>query len=219
MRELFPDRLYVELQRHGLDAERASSRGSSSSPIGWALPLVATNEPYFAARSDYEAHDALLCIAEGRCCRRRTERRRCQREHCFKTRADMLALFADLPEATDNSVEIALRCAFRPSRPASRSCRAFTALGRRAARRGGELRRQAASRPATARRRAWPARRAVTDEAYRPAARLRARRHRQDEIPRLFPDRRRLHPMGEGARAFRSGRGAARAPARWSPMR
>ena len=77
------------------------------------LPLVATNEPFFATRDDYEAHDALLCIAEGRLVAD-GERRQLTAEHRFKTRAEMAALFADLPEALAATVEIAERCAFRP---------------------------------------------------------------------------------------------------------
>ena len=77
------------------------------------LPLVAANEAYFAAAADYEAQDALLCVAEGALISA-ADRRRLSPEHRFKTRAEMRALFADLEEAADNSVEIALRCAYRP---------------------------------------------------------------------------------------------------------
>ena len=111
--ERFGDRLYVELQRHGLESERAVEEALVGLAYDGALPLVATNEPYFAAANDFEAHDALLCIAEGALVAT-PERRRLTPEHRFKTRAEMKALFADLPEATDNSVEIALRCAYRP---------------------------------------------------------------------------------------------------------
>jgi DNA polymerase-3 subunit alpha len=110
---LFPQRLYIELQRHGLDSEEWVEPRLIDLAIAENLPLVATNEPYFAAESDYEAHDALLCIADGAVVSQ-DDRRRLTREHRFKTRAEMLALFADLPEATRNSVEIALRCAYRP---------------------------------------------------------------------------------------------------------
>ena len=58
----------------------------------------------------YEAHDALLCIAEGRLLSEQ-ERRRVTPEHWFKPAADMRALFADLPEACDNTLAIAQRCA------------------------------------------------------------------------------------------------------------
>src|SRR5262249_16561838 len=74
----------------------------------------ATNEPQFATADDYEAHDALICIAEGRLISE-PERRHLTPEHRFKTRAEMMSLFADLPEALASTVEIAERCAFRPS--------------------------------------------------------------------------------------------------------
>ena len=107
----FGDRLYVELQRHGEDRPHEAALIDLAYASG--APLVATNEPYFAAASDFEAQDALLCIAEGALITT-AERRRLTPQHRLKTRAEMVALFADLPEATDNSVEIALRCAYRP---------------------------------------------------------------------------------------------------------
>ena len=110
---LFPQRLYVELQRHGLAKERETEGGLIELAYDRGLPLVATNEPYFAALSDYEAHDALICIAEGAVIGQ-AERRQLSPEHRFKTRAEMLALFADLPEATNSTIEIARRCAYRP---------------------------------------------------------------------------------------------------------
>ncbi len=109
--ELFGDRLYVELQRHGLDKERRVEAALIDLAYGKGLPLVATNEPYFATADDYEAHDALLCIADGRLIAE-TDREQLTPEHRFKSRAEMAALFADLPEALDSTVEIAERCAF-----------------------------------------------------------------------------------------------------------
>src|SRR5580658_3899452 len=113
LQRLFGDRLYIELQRHGLDSERAIEPALIDFAYDHSIPLVATNEPYFAAASDFEAQDALLCVAEGALIAT-PDRRRLSPEHRFKTRAEMRALFEDLPEATDNSVEIALRCAYRP---------------------------------------------------------------------------------------------------------
>ena len=78
-----------------------------------SVPLVATNEAYFATPQDHEAHDALICIAEGRLLAE-SDRRQLTAEHRFKSRAEMVALFADLPEAAASTVEIAQRCAFRP---------------------------------------------------------------------------------------------------------
>jgi DNA polymerase III subunit alpha len=111
--ELFGDRLYVELQRHGTPSERRAEPGLIELAYAKSVPLVATNEPYFAAVQDYEAHDALICIAEGRLLAE-TERRQLTPEHRFKSRAEMVERFADLPEAVASTVEIARRCAFRP---------------------------------------------------------------------------------------------------------
>ena len=109
----FPDRFYIELQRHGLAREREIEPELVDLAFRRGLPLVATNEAYFAEAEDYEAHDALLCIADGTVIGD-TARRQVSPEHRFKTRADMAAAFADLPEALANTVEIALRCAYRP---------------------------------------------------------------------------------------------------------
>jgi DNA polymerase-3 subunit alpha len=110
---VFDDRLYVELQRHGMDRERRVEGGLIDIAYGKGLPLVATNEPYFASTDDYEAHDALLCIAGGRLIAE-TDREQLTPEHRFKTRAEMAVLFADIPEALASTVEIAERCSFRP---------------------------------------------------------------------------------------------------------
>ncbi len=76
------------------------------------LPLVATNDVYFPKPEMYEAHDAMLCIAEGAYVDQSQPRRRLTPQHYLKSEAEMAALFADLPEALENSVEIARRCAF-----------------------------------------------------------------------------------------------------------
>ena len=123
LHELFGDRLYVELQRHGprgngsqsngMPAERAVESALIDLAYARGIPLVATNEPFFAAREDYEAHDALLCIAEGRLIAD-SDRAQLTPEHRFKSRAEMAALFADLPEAVASTIEIAERCSYRP---------------------------------------------------------------------------------------------------------
>jgi DNA polymerase-3 subunit alpha len=110
---LFGDRLYVELQRHGIDKERRVEAALIDLAYAKGFPLVATNEPYFATADDYEAHDALLCIAGGRLIAE-TEREQLTPDHRFKSRAEMAVLFADIPEALASTVEIAERCAFRP---------------------------------------------------------------------------------------------------------
>jgi len=115
---IYPDRLYIELQRHagedGLpDAEAASERGHIEIAYAMDLPLVATNDVYFPTAQMYEAHDALICIADGAYVDQSAPRRRLTPEHYLKSPEEMAALFADLPEAVDNTVEIARRCAFR----------------------------------------------------------------------------------------------------------
>ena len=107
------DNVYVELQRHGLPEEKRVEGQLLGLAYGKRLRLVATNEPFFAATSDHEAHDALICIAEGQVLGT-PDRRQLSPEHRFRTRAEMVALFADLPEATANTVEIARRCSYRP---------------------------------------------------------------------------------------------------------
>ncbi len=112
LEKIFGNRLYVELQRHGRESEARVEPQLIELAYKRSLPLVATNECYFASRNDFEAHDALLCIAEGRFVVE-DDRRRATAEHYFKSPDEMAVLFADLPEALANTVEIALRCAFR----------------------------------------------------------------------------------------------------------
>ncbi|MEO1640439.1 MAG: DNA polymerase III subunit alpha, partial [Pseudomonadota bacterium] len=77
------------------------------------LPLVATNDAYFPKTELYEAHDALICIAEGAYVDQQEPRRRLTPQHYLKSPQEMATLFADLPEAIENTVEIAKRCAFK----------------------------------------------------------------------------------------------------------
>ncbi len=111
MHRAFGDRLYIELQRHGLASEALSEPGL----VAWAyehdVPLVATNDVYFADPAMHAAHDALLCIADGAFLGQ-DERRRVTPEHAFKSAEAMRQLFSDLPEACDNTIDIARRCAF-----------------------------------------------------------------------------------------------------------
>ncbi|MFI4948499.1 MAG: DNA polymerase III subunit alpha, partial [Alphaproteobacteria bacterium] len=113
LNEVFPGRLYIELTRHGLPEEARSEAGLVDLAYAHDLPLVATNDAYFPDRDFYEAHDALLCIAEGRAIAD-SDRRHLTQEHFFRPAAQMRALFADLPEACDNTLVIARRCAFLP---------------------------------------------------------------------------------------------------------
>ena len=107
----FPGRLYIELMRHGIPTEKLIEPALVDFAYKYDLPLVATNEVFFATPDMYEAHDALICIAEGAYLSQ-DERRRLTPQHYFKSAEDMRALFHDLPEAVDNTLVIAKRCAF-----------------------------------------------------------------------------------------------------------
>ncbi len=110
---LFPGRLYVELMRHGTEIEEKIEPGLLDLAYKLDLPLVATNDVYFSDEGMYLAHDALLCIAEGTYVGE-SNRRRVTREHRFKSAGEMRKRFADIPEACDNTLVIAQRCAFMP---------------------------------------------------------------------------------------------------------
>ena len=109
---LFPQRLYIELQRHHLPHEIKAEKVL----IEWAyaknLPLVATNEPYFIDPDIHQAHDALLAINEGSYILEK-DRRQVTREHYLKSSEEMAKLFKDLPEAIENTIKISMRCAYK----------------------------------------------------------------------------------------------------------
>ena len=107
---MFPGRLYVELMRHGLAEEEQIEPHLIALADELDLPLVATNDAYFLRTETYEAHDALLCIAQNSHVEDEN-RRRLTPQHRFRPADEMRALFADLPEAVDNSLVVARRCA------------------------------------------------------------------------------------------------------------
>jgi DNA polymerase-3 subunit alpha len=121
--KLFGDRLYIELQRHGLAAERTVEPHLLDLAYARNIALVATNQPYFGAVDDYEAHDALISIAEGRPIAD-TDRRQLTPEHRFKSRRNGSAFCRSAGGIGLESVEIAERSGLGP-RHARRSCRAL----------------------------------------------------------------------------------------------
>lgn len=108
----FPNRVIVELNRHGFAIEKSVEAGVINLANSFGFPLVATNECFFSTPELYEAHDALICIAQG-CTVDVQDRWRVTAEHWFKTPEMMSKLFSDLPEAISNTIEIAKRCAVR----------------------------------------------------------------------------------------------------------
>src|SRR5665213_2003056 len=113
LKAAFPGRLYIELTRHGLPEEARTENGFVDLAYQHDLPLVATNDAYFPDRDYHEAHDALLCIAQGKVVDD-SDRHRLTPDHYFRAAAEMRVLFADLPEACDNTLVIARRCGFMP---------------------------------------------------------------------------------------------------------
>src|SRR5512134_2183240 len=108
---MFPDRLYVEIMRHGEEVESQIEPLLLDLAERHTVPLVATNEAFFPTKDMFEAHDALICIAEGALVAS-PDRRRLTPEHAFKRGEQMVELFADLPDAIENTLLIARRCAF-----------------------------------------------------------------------------------------------------------
>ncbi|SVE51565.1 uncharacterized protein METZ01_LOCUS504419, partial [marine metagenome] len=103
LHEVFQDRLYVELMRHQLPVEDEIEPALLALADRHKLPLVATNEAFFSDQSMFDAHDALLCIAEGVTVGQ-TDRRRVTPGHYFKSAAEMRAIFEDIPEAITNTL-------------------------------------------------------------------------------------------------------------------
>lgn len=113
LRGLFEDRLYIELQRHGLEEQKRIEPTLLAFADRLSLPLVGTNAVHFKDPGFYEAHDVLMCIAQGATVATE-KRKRVTREHWFKGPTEMAKVFADVPEAYINTSIIAQRCAARP---------------------------------------------------------------------------------------------------------
>ncbi len=111
LKDIFGDRFYIELQRHHTIDEEAIEGASIDIAYAQNIPLVATNDCYFPSPDFYQAHDALMCIAEGRYVSEE-DRRKVTKHHFLKSPEDMVELFGDIPEAIANTVVIAKRCHF-----------------------------------------------------------------------------------------------------------
>ena len=107
---IFPHRFYIELQRAGRPEDEPHVLAAVQLAARLGLPVVATHPVQFATREDYEAHEARVCISEGEILGNPRRVRRFTPEQYFKSSAEMQALFADIPSALANTVEIAKRC-------------------------------------------------------------------------------------------------------------
>jgi DNA polymerase III subunit alpha len=108
----FADRLYVEIQRHGELVEAQTEEAFLDLAYKHDLPIVATNQPYFVGAGMYEPHDALMCMADSTYVTV-SERRKLNVEYRFKTSEEMINQFTDLPEAIENTINIARRCSVK----------------------------------------------------------------------------------------------------------
>jgi DNA polymerase-3 subunit alpha len=111
--ELFPERFYLELQRLGRPFEEAYIAGAVRLAARRAAPLVATNDVRFLRAAQFESHEARVCIRDGALLADPARVRRYSRQQYLRSPAEMAALFADVPEALANSVEIARRCSLQ----------------------------------------------------------------------------------------------------------
>jgi DNA polymerase-3 subunit alpha len=112
--ELFGDRFYMEISRHGMESEARTEDVFLKLAYDRHIPLVATNNCFFKDPVMYEAHDALICIAEGAYVAE-PNRRKVTPHHYFKSSQEMKELFRDLPEAIENTTLIAQRCHYMPT--------------------------------------------------------------------------------------------------------
>ena len=107
---MFPHRFYIELQRAGRVDDESHVAAAVQLAARMKLPVVATHPAQFTHEDDYEAHEARVCISEGEILGNQRRVRKFTREQYFKTSAQMAELFADLPSAVSNTLEIAKRC-------------------------------------------------------------------------------------------------------------
>ena len=117
-KKTFGDRFYLEMDRCTRGESLSKNLNTEDNFLNLAdkynLPLVATNDVYYLEKKLHQPHDALLCIAEGSFVDQQQERRSLSVDHYFKSENEMKDLFDDIPEAIENTVEIAMRCSFRP---------------------------------------------------------------------------------------------------------
>jgi DNA polymerase-3 subunit alpha len=111
--DIFGDRFYIEVMRHGMPEEEVINEGLVRVARELNLPLVATNDSHYLDRADAPAHDVLLCIGTGKTVSDTSRMKFYSDQFYFKSDAEMRELWADLPEACDNTVEIAKRIDIR----------------------------------------------------------------------------------------------------------
>jgi len=111
LKKYFDGRIYVELSRHGFEIENRIETTAISLAYDFNLPLLATNNVCFSTPDDFRAHDVLICISQSKTIYDSDRQTSCQ-EYYFKSQQEMNNLFSDIPEALENTVNLAERCAF-----------------------------------------------------------------------------------------------------------
>lgn len=109
LKDIFQDRLYMEISRIGLEKEQQTEESFIDLAYKYDIPLVATNEVFFLDESMYEAHDALVCISAGEYVSNEN-RRKFSINNRLRSEEEMVELFSDLPEAIESTVNISKRC-------------------------------------------------------------------------------------------------------------
>ncbi|HJV73664.1 MAG TPA: PHP domain-containing protein, partial [Noviherbaspirillum sp.] len=107
---IFPDHFYIEVQRYGQSNMENHVRQAVGLAAKLKLPVVATHPTQFLKREEFIAHEARTCIAEGEILANPRRAKRFNERQCFRTQAEMTEVFADMPAALQNSIEIAKRC-------------------------------------------------------------------------------------------------------------
>ena len=195
----FPQAFYLEVQRAGHPQQEQLVSSTADLGADLELPLVATHPIQFLDADDFKAHEARVCIAEGYVLGDRRRPKTFTEQQYFKTQAEMAELFADLPEALENTLEIAKRCnlTLTPGQelpapvPHPRRHLPGPAPHQRGQGRPGEAPGTAVPGPGGA---------AAAAPGVRRAPGNRDQDHRADGLPRLLPDRGRLHQLGEAQR-------------------
>ncbi|OZG72460.1 DNA polymerase III subunit alpha [Hahella sp. CCB-MM4] len=108
--EIFPDAFYLELQRTGRVGDEECVHASVELATATGCPVVATNDVHFLAADDFDAHEARVCIHDSKTIDDPRRERRFSEEQYLKSSEEMQELFSDIPEAIENTVEIAKRC-------------------------------------------------------------------------------------------------------------
>ena len=122
LKKIFGDRFYIEIQRHGQQDSYKTKEEEETEDFLLELaddnyiPIVATNNVHFKDKKSFEAQDVLSCIAQNAYLDQEAQRERLTQEHYFKSSYEMRTLFGDLLEAYNNTLEIAVRCTFKPSK-------------------------------------------------------------------------------------------------------